>query len=123
MVIILHAVTLGWEASVDWNDQNSFPPVHEISYWNQIETDVFSFLILLAWFKLLEFLSVFRKFSRLIVIFEMVRLPLHPLALPTQTSLYPCGSGVEPPGVLLRIILGGRGGVCVCQVGRALLIS
>jgi len=72
MVIVLHSTLLSWESSIDWFDLDQFPPVHRISYWNTIETDVFSFLILLAWFKLLEFLSVFRKFSRLVVIFEMV---------------------------------------------------
>jgi len=76
MVIILHSVLLAWESQVDWNNLDDFPPVQRISYYNTIETDALSFVILVAWLKLLEYLSVFRQFSSLIVMFEMVACPL-----------------------------------------------
>jgi len=72
MVIVLHSVLIKWESDIDWAMPDEFPAVQRISYYNTVQTDAFSFLILLAWFKLLEYLSVFRKFSRLVVMFEMV---------------------------------------------------
>lgn len=81
IIIVLHFVTLGWEMQVDWFDAIKFTPVAHINYWTSIQNDVFSFVVLLAWFKLLEYLSVFQRFSRLVVIVEMVIRRLVPFFL------------------------------------------
>ncbi len=40
-----------------------------------VEVQLFSGLVLLSWFKLLDYLTVYRQFARLIVILEVVCLP------------------------------------------------
>jgi hypothetical protein len=60
-----------------------------MAYWVDVEVQIMSVTVLLCWLKLLDYLSAFRQFARLVVMIELV-------------SLAPPGSGCRRAAWLTR---------------------
>lgn len=71
-IIYLHTYCLMLEQSVDWYTTTDYVPLTKLSYYLNLQTNLYSILILVAWAKLLQYCSVFQKLSRLTVMIEMM---------------------------------------------------
>lgn len=71
-IVALHIASVALAAQVDWGTQDRFVPVARLSNVISWETALLSLVVFLAWFKLLEFLSVYRQVSRFVVMIEMM---------------------------------------------------
>jgi hypothetical protein len=67
--------------TIHWNATTHYVPLTKLAAYSKLQTDCYSFLVFLAWCKLLQYCSLFRKFSRLIVMIEICVSKLVPFAL------------------------------------------
>jgi len=60
VVYILEIVGSAESKDIDWNNQDRFPPVHHLAGVFYAQRYVCALVILAAWLKLFEYLSVFK---------------------------------------------------------------
>lgn len=71
-IVGLRIQALLLEEDVDWENRESFLPLYRLARNCRTQAALFSLLVLLAWAKLVEYVSVFKIMSRLAVMIEMM---------------------------------------------------
>lgn len=70
-IIVLHIVVISKSEDINWNSQG-YVDAQELAQLSSIYTQVFSVVVFMCWFKILEYLSVFRALSRLVIMIQMM---------------------------------------------------
>jgi Polycystin domain/Ankyrin repeats (3 copies) len=71
-VFVLHCINYAWALDVDWNATDRFVSTSQLDFFTRLESTLISFIVLFAWIKLLDYMAVIERISRLIVMIEMV---------------------------------------------------
>jgi hypothetical protein len=70
-IVSIHLYTMSVSFRTNWSS-TTWIPLARLSFWVDMETSCIALLLWVAWFRLLDHLTVFQKFSRLIVMIEMM---------------------------------------------------
>jgi ankyrin repeat protein len=76
ILFCLHIANYVRASNTDWEATDRFVPTSRLTFFTVLETTLFSFVVLLAWIKCIDYLTFSARVSHLVVMIEMMVLEL-----------------------------------------------